>query len=182
MTIKTILVPMTATASDRQALELALNVAKPSCAHIRALFARPDPKAVPVLLTPAQLPPDLFHSAIIAWNGSPEANHAVAAALPPLSRCARVSVFHEPDSKRDEVEPEELIDRLAWHGVAAEKVPANRGIAGGTGEQLLDAAGRLNASLLVMGAYTHGRLRQFVFGGVTHHVLHHATIPALLMH
>ena len=34
---------------------------------------------------------------------------------------------------------------------------------------------------LVMGAYSHSRLRQLILGGVTRHVLEHATIP-LMMH
>jgi nucleotide-binding universal stress UspA family protein len=153
--------------------------------------AKPDPIDVeaalfatgrPVLLAPAELPSDLFASAIVAWNGSPEANHAVAAALPLLSRCRRVTVFHEPESKHAAVEADELLDHLAWHDIRAERISANRGIGGGAGAQVLDAAARVNASLLVMGAYTHGRVRQMVFGGATRHVLHHATIPALLMH
>ncbi|MEJ0069751.1 MAG: universal stress protein [Pseudomonadota bacterium] len=50
------------------------------------------------------------------------------------------------------------------------------------GEDLLKAAASVDASLLIMGAYTHGRVRQMMFGGVTHHVLHHATLPVFLAH
>jgi nucleotide-binding universal stress UspA family protein len=38
------------------------------------------------------------------------------------------------------------------------------------------------ADLLVMGAYTHSRLRELVFGGVTAHVLRACRIPTLLAH
>ena len=38
------------------------------------------------------------------------------------------------------------------------------------------------ASLLVMGAYTHSRLRQVVLGGVTRHVLANAKLPLLMTH
>ena len=38
------------------------------------------------------------------------------------------------------------------------------------------------ADLLVMGAYTHSRLRELVFGGVTAHVLRTCRIPTLLAH
>ena len=31
-----------------------------------------------------------------------------------------------------------------------------------------------------MGAYAHARLRQFVLGGVTQHILSHMTTPVLL--
>jgi nucleotide-binding universal stress UspA family protein len=33
--------------------------------------------------------------------------------------------------------------------------------------------------LIVMGAYTHGHYRQFLFGGMTRHVIEHAAIPIL---
>jgi nucleotide-binding universal stress UspA family protein len=36
--------------------------------------------------------------------------------------------------------------------------------------------------LIVMGAYTHGHYRQFLFGGMTRHVMEHATIPVLFAH
>jgi nucleotide-binding universal stress UspA family protein len=38
------------------------------------------------------------------------------------------------------------------------------------------------ADLLVIGAYSHSRMRQVVFGGVTEHVLDHAELPILMTH
>jgi nucleotide-binding universal stress UspA family protein len=43
-------------------------------------------------------------------------------------------------------------------------------------------ANDLGADLLVMGAYAHSRMREFVFGGATRHVLEHMTIPVLMSH
>ncbi|MBM3522120.1 MAG: universal stress protein, partial [Alphaproteobacteria bacterium] len=40
----------------------------------------------------------------------------------------------------------------------------------------------VDAALLIMGGYTHNRLRQMIFGGVTAHVIRHATIPVLMGH
>jgi len=34
----------------------------------------------------------------------------------------------------------------------------------------------------VMGCYGHTRLREFVFGGASRHVLENATIPVLMSH
>ena len=34
--------------------------------------------------------------------------------------------------------------------------------------------------LVVMGAYSHSRLRQLILGGVTRHVLENADIPVLM--
>jgi nucleotide-binding universal stress UspA family protein len=47
------------------------------------------------------------------------------------------------------------------------------------GEILLAQAAAHGAGLLVMGAYGHARVRELVFGGVTRHVLHAATLPVL---
>ncbi len=38
------------------------------------------------------------------------------------------------------------------------------------------------ASLLVMGGYGHSRLREFVFGGVTRHILREMKVPVLMAH
>ena len=37
-------------------------------------------------------------------------------------------------------------------------------------------------ALVVMGAYGHSRLREWVFGGFTEHVLRRAAVPVLMMH
>ena len=51
-----------------------------------------------------------------------------------------------------------------------------------SGSITLSAATDLQADLLVMGGYTHGPIRQRVFGGVTRHVLKHASVPVLMVH
>ncbi|MBV8169621.1 MAG: universal stress protein [Alphaproteobacteria bacterium] len=135
----------------------------------------------PVLLVPPTPPADLLGSVIVAWNGSPEANRAVAAALPLLSKAGRVGVFCEPERTRAGAKPDALIAYLAWHGIKAAVVPASAANAS-MAEKLFDAAARVHASLLVMGAYTHSRVREMMFGGVTDHVLHHAVIPVLMAH
>ena len=43
-------------------------------------------------------------------------------------------------------------------------------------------AHELGADMLVMGAYQHSPLREFLFGGVTRHMLAHADLPMLLRH
>jgi nucleotide-binding universal stress UspA family protein len=51
-----------------------------------------------------------------------------------------------------------------------------------TGGALLRLANDRDAELLVMGAYAHSRLRQYIFGGATQHVMEHARIPVLMSH
>ena len=50
------------------------------------------------------------------------------------------------------------------------------------GASLLKRAEKLDIDLLVMGAFTHSRLRQIIFGGITRHILENAQIPLLFAH
>ena len=51
--------------------------------------------------------------------------------------------------------------------------------ASSAGKALLKHAKEIDAGLIVMGAYGHSRLREFVFGGATRHVLDDMTAPRL---
>jgi nucleotide-binding universal stress UspA family protein len=135
----------------------------------------------PVLVCPAALPERPFKTALVAWNGSREANRAVVGALDLLAACEEILVFCRGEPGRPAHDPEEVIDCLGWHDIAARAVTSASPSAS-VAADLLDTARREGASLLVAGAYSHSRFRQMVLGGVTNHVLHHAQIPALLVH
>ena len=80
-----------------------------------------------------------------------------------------------------EVPEAEAAEALARHGVKS-----NRGglAAGGinAGEALLQHVNDLGAELLVMGAYAHSRMREYIFGGATAYVLAYANVPVLMSH
>jgi nucleotide-binding universal stress UspA family protein len=69
---------------------------------------------------------------------------------------------------------------LGWHGlnVSTRHLRPDRL---GAADTLLAAATEEGA-LVVMGAYGHSRLREWVFGGFTEHVLRRAAVPVLMMH
>lgn len=144
----------------------------------------------PVLVTPAGRIPadeDLLRHVVVAWNGSLEATHAVAGALPVLREAERVSVFVAPPrreggAEEDEAADLDLAEALHWHGIRARRAGPEPGPTGSVGEALLAAAARLDATMIVMGAYTHSRVRQMLLGGVTRHVLSHATMPVIFAH
>jgi nucleotide-binding universal stress UspA family protein len=76
---------------------------------------------------------------------------------------------------------EEIAENLAWHGIATEVreiAPDYRSV----GEVVLAEASAISADLLVMGAYSHSRIRQMILGGVTQHVFTHATLPVFMAH
>lgn len=132
----------------------------------------------PVLVVTDQLAPGFAKAVAIAWNGSVEAAHAVTAAMPLLRRAERVDVLTFATSRTQASGAKELLGYLARHGVAAEAHVHEPELS--VGEELVEEVESLSADLLVMGGYTHSRLRQTLFGGVTHHVLENARLPLLM--
>ncbi len=139
----------------------------------------------PLLVAPPDTPATIGRHVAIAWNGSPEAIRAVIAAMPFLIRADRITVLTARESKdggrEDEISGEEFTHYLAWHRLKAERREFDS-TASAAGEILLAQASECGADMLVMGAYTHGRLHNLIFGGVTRHVLHNTTIPVLMRH
>jgi nucleotide-binding universal stress UspA family protein len=119
--------------------------------------------------------------ALIAWNGSVESARAVAASLPLLKLATSVVVLTQAEGGPASADAPAMADYLAWHGIKATAVTCEARQTG-VGAQLLGEVEQRKASLLVMGAYTHSRVRQMVFGGVTKHVLANARVPTLMAH
>jgi nucleotide-binding universal stress UspA family protein len=134
----------------------------------------------PVLLAPAESAGDVGQTVVIAWNGSPQAVHAIAAALPLLGAAKRVLLMTPGDA--DAAGSSSAIDYLAWHGVAAEPRRLSTSSRRRTGQALLAAAGEAGADLLVMGAYGQPPWREQLFGGVTRDAVRAMSLALLLMH
>jgi len=134
----------------------------------------------PVLIAPPRIPEIIASNIAISWNGSAEASRAVAAALPLIVRAKSVVIMTAENDKTPPAVAGELASYLAWHGVTAQ----SRSLPGGSqvGEVLLEDCKVFGADLLVMGAYTHSRMRQLILGGVTKHVLASAELPVLMAH
>ncbi|MGC2413419.1 MAG: universal stress protein [Stellaceae bacterium] len=135
----------------------------------------------PTLLVPQRPISDLLDHVMIAWNGSLEASHAIFGAMPLLCAASRVSIFSAPEGEGDEDGGTDLAEALSWYGIPVHlagrsEVPCS------TGAALLAVARISDVSLVVMGAYTHSRLRQSFLGGTTREVLAEATIPILMSH
>ncbi len=136
----------------------------------------------PLLLAPPDRPLSVGKRVCIAWNGSAEASRAVAAALPLLVRAQSVTILSVAENREGHSTPAaELSTFLGWHGI---KTDIKTTPAGGqnAGQVLLQQCRNADADLLVMGAYTHSRLRQLILGGVTRYVLGHAHLACLLCH
>ncbi|MCH7937805.1 MAG: universal stress protein [Proteobacteria bacterium] len=76
----------------------------------------------------------------------------------------------------------ELAEYLEWHGISAATRTFDSEGRKLIGAPLLKECADAGVDLLVMGAYTHSRMRQLILGGVTRHVLEEAAIPLFMAH
>jgi nucleotide-binding universal stress UspA family protein len=103
--------------------------------------------------------------------------------MPILEKAKRVCVLTVTKEKAIDTRRSgaELAKHLARHGVdvVLDEVDAKgRGI----GDVLEAHVTYRNANLLVMGAYGHSRIREFILGGATKRVLARPPMPTLLSH
>ncbi len=118
---------------------------------------------------------------LVGWDGGREAARTVFDAMPLLKIAKRVRIAGVDEARRGEIPAASIAESLDRHGVKAELTNiSSDGMR--TGEALLRAASDHGAGLLVLGAYGHTRFTEFVFGGVTRHVLRHLDRPVLMSH
>lgn len=118
---------------------------------------------------------------VVAWDGGASAARALADSLPFLARAAELLVVTVAGDKPgvDASAADEVVAHLRLHGLDPKPriLAADGHSAGVVIERHIREIG---ADLLVMGAYGHSRLREFVLGGATEHMLI-APPTALLM-
>ncbi len=136
----------------------------------------------PVLIPPAAAMASLPDTIVIAWKSTREAAHAVTAATPFLSLVKRVRILTVAETEDLSTEEgAQLSANLRWRGieVTAERLQPDQHSSEDT---LINAAAESHA-MLVMGAYGHSRLREWIFGGFTEHVVRTAVrVPVLIVH
>lgn len=134
----------------------------------------------PVLLVPRTGRFDTIgRTVMVAWNDSRESSRAVRAALPLLIDAGRVVLLQVDPPDGSDAQVMDKATQLARHGVRAD---AHHTVSAGVpiGEVILSSLADYDADCLVMGAYGHTRLREWVLGGATRSVLESMTVPTLL--
>jgi nucleotide-binding universal stress UspA family protein len=137
----------------------------------------------PVIVVPYihKGPAKLGH-VLVAWDGSSVAARALNDALPLLKVAGRVEIVTVTPvgTPNDELPGFNISRHLARHGINAElrMLPKTEDVA----STLLSYAADAGADLLVMGAYGHSRLREFVFGGTSADILKSMTLPVFMVH
>lgn len=113
----------------------------------------------------------------VAWDGSAEAGTALRAAVQLMAE-AEVTVITVQDTDKD-LPAADALAYLSRHGIKAEHRVIVR--SGAVEETIAREMAQLKPQLLVMGAFGHSRLREFLFGGVTRYFLDNPGGPALLL-
>lgn len=123
---------------------------------------------------------DAAGDAIVAWDGSAEAQAALRAAVP-LLRLARAVTLIECEDGSVALPAEHAATYLSRHGIK----PVVRRI--GTAIDLpstilLDEAETRMAAYVVMGGFGHSRFVEALLGGVTKRMLRESPVPLFLAH
>ena len=115
-----------------------------------------------------------FRKVLVAWSGTRESSRAVFDALPFIQKAETTEILtvDAPDmgNNQPEIAGAEIAAALARHG-ARVTVTSERSGGIDVTSVIENRVAETGADLLVMGAYGHSRLREFLFGGVTRTVL-----------
>jgi nucleotide-binding universal stress UspA family protein len=138
----------------------------------------------PILVIPSGWKSEsIGNKILVAWNASREARRAVADALPFLVAAGSVTLLVVDSGERAGRHGEEpgadIALYLARHGVHVDvEQMSSHGVP--VADIILSSARDHGADLIVIGAYSHARSVEMVFGGVTRTLLKQAPIPVLM--
>ncbi|MFP5455227.1 MAG: universal stress protein [Alphaproteobacteria bacterium] len=118
--------------------------------------------------------------ALVAWDGSTEAERALCAAVPLLAKASHVQVLEIEDGSTvgSASDAATYLSRHGIHVVVRAEKGTNRSVA----ETLLAGIAADRSDYLVMGAYGHSRFAEAIFGGVTKRLLDESPVPLFLVH
>ena len=120
-------------------------------------------------------------AAMVAWNGSYESANAVRGAVGLLKLASNVIVVRVDPGENETLPAEELFKYLSRHGIEAQSRVVET-LDGDIASALLDCADQSTATAIVMGGYSHSRIGEFVFGGVTRDLLEKSPVSLLIAH
>lgn len=130
--------------------------------------------------------PDPTGSVLIAWNGSFEAANAVRSAIGLLKLASDVRIVRVDEQKDDAFPSTALLQYLSRHGIHAElsltTAQPDEMDVDFLSAYLTSEAEGMNAACIVMGGYSHSRVSEYMFGGLTRSMLTAGSMPLFIAH
>lgn len=123
---------------------------------------------------------------LYCWNQRREAARAFNDASPFLSKCEELAIL-EIDRDNESLEkaaikPEDFANYCVSLNYVKPTVLIKYSDGVGVGNTILNSASDMASDLIVMGAYGHSRMRQWIMGGASRTLLSTMTVPVLLSH
>ena len=135
----------------------------------------------PVMIVPSGWnKPPACKTVAIAWDGGTRAARAVGDAMPFPVRADQIEIICITPDREKSIAGAELATNLARH--CRSVTVTDLAQAGDVGTTIRNHAKTIGADLIVMGAYAHSRLWEFILGGATRDALENAQIPTLFSH
>ncbi|WEK43206.1 MAG: universal stress protein [Candidatus Sphingomonas colombiensis] len=135
----------------------------------------------PILAVPASATG--FHAngrATVMWDGSPDAEAALCAAVPLLSLAGEIILLQVDDGSHG-ASLRDATDYLRRQGLVGH--PLRHDPCGDTAAEVITRhIARHEPAFIVMGAFGHGRVHDALLGSVTRHLLAVSNVPLLIAH
>ncbi|MEE4213117.1 MAG: universal stress protein [Parvularcula sp.] len=135
----------------------------------------------PVLISPPKEAPRVPSSYLIGWNGSLEAARAISVARPLLELAGRATVLSIGQLPGRAPDAAAVAATLSRGGIKAKGVALPK-TDGSVVKALTREAEERGAEALLLGAYSHSRLRERILGGVTRKSVLNAGMATVLVH
>lgn len=123
---------------------------------------------------------------LLCWDYRREAARAFADAHPLLEECEELTILTvdgpSEHSHSSAIDPQELASYCKLRGYRLTRVTSRQSNGVGVGNAILNAAADHSCDLIVMGAYGHSRLKEWVMGGASRTLLETMTVPVLFSH
>jgi nucleotide-binding universal stress UspA family protein len=134
----------------------------------------------PVLVLPQRATQVSARRIAVAWNSGRTETLALHSALPLVKAAEEVVLLTVGAGGRKRGPSADAMRLwLARHGVNSRVKRIDRS---DEGPALVETAAAEGADVLLAGAYTRGRFREMVFGGVTEHLITKTEFPVVMMH
>lgn len=141
----------------------------------------------PVLMIPySGRPSPIGRRVLFCWDYRREAARAFFDAQPILQECMELVVLTvdgRSDSLLDTaIDPQDFSSycKLRHYPLTQEVTRVSQGV--GIGSAILNTATDFSSDLVVMGAYGHSRLKEWIMGGASRTLLETMTVPVLFSH